>query len=82
MYSTINHTDGSKTTIWIVYFNEYECEDMNKQEGLCETSGDTLYEPGYYWCSCMPGCIPDSDFFGPFSNKEEVENAAKEMFDY
>jgi hypothetical protein len=23
--------------------------------------------PGWYWWSCYPGCIPDSDAFGPFA---------------
>jgi hypothetical protein len=24
-------------------------------------------EPGWYWWSCLPGCLPDGDVFGPFA---------------
>ena len=30
--------------------------------------------PGWYWWSCQPGCIPDSDFFGPFETEEEARD--------
>lgn len=23
---------------------------------------------GYYWWTCCPGCLPDSDAFGPFTS--------------
>jgi hypothetical protein len=23
--------------------------------------------PGFYWWECYPGCLPDSDAFGPFT---------------
>ena len=29
-------------------------------------------ESGYYWQSCFPGCIPDSEPMGPFATKEEA----------
>jgi hypothetical protein len=25
--------------------------------------------PGWYWCSCYPGCLPDGDAFGPFPTR-------------
>jgi hypothetical protein len=31
-----------------------------------------LHEPGWYWWSCFPGCLPDGDPCGPF----ETEAAA------
>ena len=27
---------------------------------------------GFYWQSCFPGCIPDSDAIGPFSTEAEA----------
>jgi hypothetical protein len=24
---------------------------------------------GYYWCCCIPGCMPDSDWNGPFETE-------------
>jgi len=29
-------------------------------------------EPGWYWWSCFPGCLPDSDPVGPFATEAEA----------
>jgi hypothetical protein len=29
-------------------------------------------EPGWYWWSCFPGCLPDSDPIGPFDTETEA----------
>ena len=34
-------------------------------------------EPGWYWWSCFPGCLPDSDPEGPFSSEAEALDAAR-----
>ena len=34
--------------------------------------GDTAYgltEPGFYWWSCFPGCLPDGEPNGPFDTE-------------
>lgn len=38
------------------------------------------YEPkaGWYWWHCYPGCLPDSDPFGPFSSSKAALAAACE----
>lgn len=28
---------------------------------------------GFYWWTCSPGCLPDSEAFGPFETAEEAE---------
>ena len=28
--------------------------------------------PGWYWWSCFPGCLPDSDPSGPFATEAEA----------
>ncbi len=28
--------------------------------------------PGFYWWSCQPGCLPDSDAVGPFETRVEA----------
>ena len=33
---------------------------------------------GWYWWSCFPGCLPDSDPFGPFETEEDAIAAAQE----
>jgi len=37
----------------------------------------TIYESGWYWWSCFPGCLPDSEPFGPFETEEQAINDAK-----
>ena len=27
---------------------------------------------GVYWWACFPGCLPDSDAFGPFASEDEA----------
>ncbi len=29
-------------------------------------------EPGWYWWSCFPGCLPDGDPVGPFNTEDEA----------
>ncbi len=32
---------------------------------------------GYFWQVCLPGCLPDSDVFGPFASREEALEDAR-----
>jgi hypothetical protein len=45
-------------------------------ENLDHADEYTLTEAGWYWWSCFPGCMPDSEPFGPFETEEEA------TFDY
>lgn len=38
-------------------------------------------EPGWYWWSCLPGCLPDSDPTGPFATEAEALADAQEGSD-
>ena len=42
----------------------------------CETfhSDDFAMMEGWYWWSCQPGCIPDSEPNGPFETEQEARN--------
>lgn len=35
-------------------------------------------EAGWYWWSCFPGCLPDSDPSGPFETEQEAIADAQE----
>ena len=37
--------------------------------------------PGWYWQSCFPGCLPDSDPVGPFETEAEALADAREGMD-
>ena len=34
---------------------------------------------GYYWWSCQPGCLPDSDPTGPFDTEDEALADARDV---
>lgn len=34
--------------------------------------------PGWYWCACFPGCIPDGDPTGPFTSSSLAYRDARE----
>ncbi len=39
---------------------------------------DEPFEHGFYWRSCFPGCLPDSDTcFGPFPTAQDAFNDAQ-----
>ena len=42
----------------------------------CSPTEDSAFgqpmEPGWYWWSCFPGCLPDSDPVGPFETESEA----------
>jgi hypothetical protein len=39
-------------------------------------------EGGYFWHTCLPGCLPDSTPFGPFATYQEALADAQENSDY
>jgi hypothetical protein len=42
-----------------------------------EDDAEALAE-GYYWWSCFPGCLPDSEPMGPFDSEAEALADAQE----
>lgn len=44
---------------------------------------DTALENGWYWWTCLPGCMPDSEPSGPFKTEAEaLEDAQSDDFGY
>ena len=39
---------------------------------------DGELEPGWYWWSCLPGCLPDSEPTGPFDSEQEALEDARD----
>lgn len=33
---------------------------------------------GWYWWACFPGCLPDSDPYGPYDTEEQALEAAQQ----
>ena len=48
-------------------------------ENLDHADEATITEPGWYWWSCFPGCLPDSDPYGPFATEQEAIADAQEV---
>lgn len=49
-------------------------EDSTEYDEEREAEAEKL--AGYYWWTCCPGCIPDSDASGPFETEEEANEDA------
>jgi hypothetical protein len=49
----------------------YALPDVEVFQITLRPSEDGL-EPGWYWWSCLPGCLPDNEAVGPFKTEEEA----------
>jgi hypothetical protein len=47
-------------------------------EFFYEEHSGMLTEAGWYWWSCFPGCLPDSDAIGPFETEKEAIDDARD----
>ncbi len=49
----------------------------------CATDGDPCRAAndlaGWYWWTCLPGCLPDSEPDGPYDTEEEALAAAHDI---
>ena len=71
-------------------FEVFEVNQSNVLDFAIDQFGKTYYgsvdtdlKPseitGYYWQSCFPGCLPDSDPVGPFTTESEAFSDAREV---
>lgn len=63
------HQDGQGS--FEVFHQEGAIVDTHTVEG-----GVREYNPGFYWWSCSPGCLPDGESNGPFETAYEAYDAA------
>lgn len=50
------------------------CPSCGQGEGTLARTGETAW----FWWSCFPGCLPDSEPMGPFATVEEALADARE----
>lgn len=50
----------------------FEMDGTAPLEGWHADNGYPVGVRGWFWWVCQPGCIPDSDFFGPFDTEAEA----------
>lgn len=54
-------------------FHCNECQDGRRAQGV--TPADIL--TGWFFWSCFPGCLPDSDPSGPYTTEAQATQAAQ-----
>lgn len=65
-------------TLWVEEFTGDEAAEFIEERDRPETTDDIA---GFYWCNCIPGCMPDSDWSGPFATEEQAVEAARDLYD-
>jgi hypothetical protein len=60
----------------IEVFRHPEDYDLSEKTFPSNRNHEDEYEPGWYYWSCQPGCIPDSEAVGPFDSEAEAHNDA------
>jgi len=67
-------------TLWVTYLTQDEA--LASREDPFEYDEDETQDnlAGWYYCSCMPGCMPDSDFSGPYATEIEAVKAGREDY--
>lgn len=58
-----------------------DCEFFNCfEERVNEILAAATDLEGWYWWTCFPGCLPESEPFGPFETEEDaIENAREDI---
>jgi hypothetical protein len=62
----------------VLYANSNDCADWNESYDLVQGFDDE-YQPGWYFAFGEPGCLWDSEPFGPYPTELEAIEAAEEM---
>lgn len=55
----------------------YRTISENISDGWIDDDGEPL-EAGWYWWTCFPGCLPDSEPMGPFATEQEALDDARD----
>jgi hypothetical protein len=78
-----NHQVNEHYQQWfdVFYADKNDCAEWNENEDLVQGWNDE-YEPGFYYCYGLPGCLYDSEPFGPYTNEQEAVAAAIEQLEY
>jgi hypothetical protein len=74
----MHETNGHQEWFEVFYANQYDVQEWNEHEDL---EGDDAYEQGYYFAFGLPGCLYDSNPFGPYSSEESAYDAAVEWIE-
>ena len=56
-----------------------QLETIYNLDNLDHADEYTITQPGWYWWSCFPGCLPDGDPMGPFETENEATANAQSI---
>ena len=59
-----------------VFYLDQAAIDMDYRDS---DTNETDMTPGWYWWSCLPGCLPDSEPIGPFATADDAVANAQEI---
>ena len=59
-------------------FYSREC-DQTPETVFWNEDDDEATGPGWYYWTCFPGCMPDSDPWGPFDSEDAAIEDAREQ---
>lgn len=55
-------------------------KDTERRESGLPSNGEP-FDAGWYWWTCIPGCLPDSDPVGPFKSEDAALADARNGMD-
>ena len=63
------------------YLNAADAADLNRiNDAEDEFSEFHFAGAGYYYASCFPGCLPDSEWYGPYATEDDALADAEEIW--
>lgn len=69
--------DGTEYGSFEVFYDDADTGPHSDEPRNFDADGEPV-KPGFYWWACFPGCLPDSDAFGPFATEQDAINDALE----
>jgi hypothetical protein len=55
-----------------------QCADPESDGPAADPGSDHAEHVGWYYWFCFPGCMPDSDAFGPYPSEQAALDAARD----
>lgn len=68
-FMSTNDFRRADSSTWMYEYLRNQC---GPKPDIAELSQQAASLKGYYYWSCFPGCLPDSDPNGPFKTKAEA----------
>ena len=79
IYSDPSQADDAYTLPDVEVFRVTEMEAIYNLQNACHANEYTIFAAGWYWWTCLPGCMPDSSPFGPYETEAAAIEAAQDI---